>query len=316
MSKGSRGDFVQDGIYTPFISRRHLKNDTSVNGKAVVTRMYERILTEMCVNRFEWDGMPDTIDLRFLEKTLFYNALSVFYFDTEYDRFMALRASGNGPINMYDNPTQFTVYGNQLFTKQLKANECVPIWANYLRVPDWDIIRIYSRRLAEADITLEINALSRRHPFVISVDNNERLSLVNAFRKVQEGHPVIFGTESFNPTSLSEKMNLLNMTVPNGSLTEMMEYKLRAWNEALSWLGIMNVNSTKRERMVTDEASGSAGNVLASRAVCLNARQEACDAINDKYGLSVSVAWRLDDNYVPDMPAISSTSLSEMNPNG
>lgn len=313
MSK-KKVDAVSDTIYTPFVTQGNFKRDPSLGRKQLITRMYERILTEMCMNRFKWEGLPGSIDVRFLEKTLFYNGLSVFYFDDEYDRFMALRGAGSGPVNMYDNPTKFVVYGNHLFTRHLEANECVPIWSNYLRTPDWDIIRIYSQRLAEADITLEINALSRRHPFVISVDNNERLSLVNAFRKVEEGHPVIFGTETLNPTALAEKMNVLNMTTPNGALTEMMEYKLRCWNEALSWLGIMNVNSTKRERLVTDEANGASGNVLASRAVCINARQEACEMINDRYGLALNVTWRLDENFVPDIPNDLSVDLGALNP--
>ena len=46
-----------------------------------------------------------------------YDGLAVFYFDEEFDRFMALRATGLGQVNMYDNPTNFTVYGNQVFSR-------------------------------------------------------------------------------------------------------------------------------------------------------------------------------------------------------
>ena len=73
---------------------------------------------------------------------------------------------GSGQVNMYDNPTNFTVYGNQVFSKILDARHCVPIWSNYLRGADWDIIDIYSQRLAAFDRTLGVNMLSARHPFV------------------------------------------------------------------------------------------------------------------------------------------------------
>ena len=41
----------------------------------------------------------------------------------------------------------------------------------------------------------------------------------------------------------------------------------------------MNVNSEKRERMVAEEASGSSGQVLAMRAVAMNARKYACETL-------------------------------------
>ena len=140
------GDYVAESIYSPFTEDTGATRDRSSRRrgntrtkKARIARMYVRILTEMCMNRFKWEGLPDSIDPRFLEWTLFRDALSVFYFDKEFDQYMALRASGRDGVNFYDNPTGFTAYGNQVFSKHLKADECVPIWANYMRLPDIDV---------------------------------------------------------------------------------------------------------------------------------------------------------------------------------
>lgn len=269
-------------------------NDPATNKKSILEMMYTRVLTELCVNRFHWSGMPDSIDTRFLELMLFNQALSVFYFDGEYERYFALRATGVGKINMYDNPTSFTVVGNQFHGKTLPGNKCVPIWSNYLRIPDIDIVRIYAARLAEIDRTIEIKTLNSRNPVVIAVTKDERLSLQNAFRQVQEGQPVIFGTENFSPTELSDKMQVLNMGQERGDLLDMMTVKARTWNECMTLLGIENANTDKKERMITDEVSANEGQVLASRAVSLNARRIAAQQINDMYNLSVSVDWNLD----------------------
>ena len=66
-------------------------------------------------------------------------------------------------------------------------------------------------------------------------------------------------------------------------------------------LGIMNVNSEKRERMVVEEAAANSGQVLASRESFMKPRELACEQINEKFGLNVSCTWAVDDNAAPDM---------------
>lgn len=288
-------DKIRDKVYNPAIRPRKARNNAA-SDKANLTSMYTTILSEMCVNRFEWTGLPETVDVRFMEQILLCDALAIFYFDGEYDRFMALRGFGSGTVNMYDNPTYFTVIGNTMVNKRLSPKECVPIWANSSRIPDMNVIQIYAKRLAEFDTTLEVNMTAMRHPHVISVDTNERLSLVNAYKQVVEGQPVIFGTENFNPASLGEKISLLDLSLPPKTIEEVMQAKTRTWNEALTLLGIMNVNNDKRERMVVEEAAGAAGHVIAMRAVTMNSRERACHEINRMFpGLNVGVRWRLDE---------------------
>jgi hypothetical protein len=325
-------DWVASKIYRPF-NEGHgagYKLNPVQTRETQLIAMYERILIEMCSNRFNWVGMPDTVDLRFLEMTLLRDALTVFYFDEEFQRFMTLRATGLGEVNMYDNPVGYTVYGNQVFSRQLSGNECVPIWANQTRIPDWDIISMYSQRLAALDRTLEINMLSARHPFVFAVNNNEYNSMVQAFNKVVEGQPVIFGTEALSAESMAEKISLFDIGYKPNQIKDVMDAKVRTWNETLTLLGIMNVNSEKRERMVVEEASGASGQVLAMRAVALNERQRACERINKMYGLDVMCQWNLDEvttaknaalggvvgGLADQNPGLGSTDLEEMHKNG
>ena len=303
---GKRPDAVAETVYSPFL--RGTANPSS-NSRARLSRMYRRILMELCLARFKWTGLPDTIDIRFMETVLLRDALAVFYWDYEYDRFMVLRAMGLGNLNMYDNPTEFTVYGNAMLNKKLSGRDCVPIWANKLRIPEMDVIHLYARRLAELDRTIDINQLNTRHPVVFAVDVNERLSMVNAFRKVQEGEPVIFGTEMMGPAALGEKVSVFNTGQDKGVLTEILDVKTRTWNEAMTLLGIMNVNSEKRERMVVEEAAGASGMVLAFRGAAMGERQAACERINKMYNLECSVEWALDED-------LGSTDLEVMNPNG
>lgn len=298
MAAGKRPDYVGEYIYPTtagVTTGEHYVQNTAMAREQALIRMYQHTLTEMCSNRFKWSGMPDTISERYLEMTLFEQALAVFYFDEEFDKFLALRASGLGAVNMYDDPTGFTVYGNQLFSRQLSAADCVPIWANQTRIPDLEIVSIYSQRLAAIDRTFEINMLTARHPVVFAVDSNERKTFVESFNKVIEGQPVIFGSSQLSPENIANKVSMFDLGYKPGQIKDMQEAKARVWNECMTMLGIMNVNNEKKERMVVEEASGASGQVLAMRAVALNERVRAAEKISKKYGLEVTCEWNLDE---------------------
>ena len=82
------------------------------------------------------------------------------------------------------------------------------------------------------------------------------------------------------------------------------QLKTQIWNEALTYLGISNINVQKKERLITDEVSRNMGGVIASRYSRLNARQVACDKINKMFGLNVWCEYRDDyrelDNELED----------------
>jgi hypothetical protein len=297
-------DYVRS-IYDGF------RNNPERNRKAIEERMYLRIFTEIACARFKWVGLPTGIDERFLELTLFNRALAVFYFDESFDRYFALRASGTGKINMYDNPTSYTVIGNTMINKTLKGDECVPIWANFLRMPDWDIASVYATRISEIDRTIEINLLAHRHPFMMFVDDNEKLSVTNAFRQVKEGQPVIVGTTALGDM-MDQKVKLLDMKIDKDEVLNLQLVKGKMWNECMTFLGINNANQDKRERLVVSEVSANNSQVLMARNVALDARRQACEIMNRMYGLSVSVHWNVDiDNIAQEKAIESAAAITE-----
>lgn len=308
----SRPDFVKDYIYAPFL--KEMVFDPGTMRMEILTGMYARILSEMCMNRYHWTGLPEEIDPRFLEMSLFSQGLSVFFWDNEFNRYFALRGSGMGTPNMYNNPTEFIVYGNTMVNKTMKGDDCVPIWNNYLRTGDTDIVGVYARRLAEIDTTTEIDLIHMRMPVLLTADTNERKSVMDAYKQLAEGKPMIAEVSSATGLgTLQDKISSISTGIDKDYLPHVMEAKVKTWNEALTLLGIMNVNSSKKERMVVEEASGSSGQVLAMRAVNLQARKYACEWINAKYGLNVDVTWNLDDSAgTTDMQELN--PMTEMNP--
>lgn len=249
--------------------------------------MYQRVLTELSLNRFKWVGLPDSIDERFMELTLFRNALCVFYREESANRYLAVQGTGVGNVNMYNNPTEFQVIGNSMVNKRLGAKQCVPIWANFLRIPDHDIVYLYATKLAEVDRTIEINLKSMRQSQIMFVDENQRLSYVNLMRQHQEGQPLILGTPGMDLS----KIQVFNLGIDKDQVVNLMDVKARLWNEAMTLLGINNSNQDKKERLVADEVSANNDQVSAQRSVALKSRKIAAEQINRMYSLTISVDW-------------------------
>jgi len=276
----SESDEVGNGAYADFLSGGNFKNNPTRNRKTLMKRMYTRILTELSANRFKWTGLPDSVDPRFLELTLFYNALSVFYWDTTFDQFFSLRAAGSGYLNFVGNPTSYTVMGNNFVSKTLSAAQVVPIWANFLRIPDMDIVWVYAEKLAELDYTIEVNSKNARVSRVIVANENNRLSLINVERMLREGDETVM----IQNAALLDSIIPLNMQVPTNDIEKLHIVRTRLWNECMGLLGIDNANQDKKERLVAAEVGANDEQISATKAVNLNARKYACDQINKKYG--------------------------------
>lgn len=274
-------------------------NDPQANDQVMVEQMYWQTLTELCVNRFKWEGLPEEIDRRFIELNLHQQGLVIFFKEEKkYNRFFALAGTAMGTPNMYNNPTHFMAIGNTMIQEELDARHCVPIWANSLRIPQWRAINIYARKLAKADRTIDIMIDNLRYTRLVTGNANQRQSLVNIMRQVDDGQPLVYTTPNFDPASVQS----LDLGMHPESLPKLMDARNSLWNQAMGFLGINNANQDKRERLVASEVQANDEQVLAVRQGNLNARQYAAEQINRMFGLDVSVTYDQTDSMsvVPD----------------
>ena len=294
MSNRSRSNRPKQKAYKPVpfaethydLSAYRRQPNVARERKKVIEDMYFRIISELSTNRFKWKNLPNTVDERYLEMTLFQSALCVFYEDTNFG-YLALRGSGGGRWNMYDTPTSFTVTGNQFVNQVIPADKCVPIWGNRLRIPESDVVMVYATRLAEMDITIEVNARQMRRGYVITADESERLSFENIMRQHDEGQATVYGTRHLDMSKIS-----FFPSAPNeNAVVNMQVAKSKVWNECMTLLGINNANQDKRERLVASEVDANDEQVESTRNSALKARAAAAEAINRRFGLNVSVAW-------------------------
>ena len=302
------GDPVYTQFYAPHLRGTGRKNNPRNNDQTMGELSYIRIFTELCTNRFKWVGMPDSVDERYLEMKLFAGAGGiVFYWDHDYDKYLVQPIAEVGNVNHYDNPTWFNIASNGgVRPKQLSAKDCVPIWANYLRTPDIDIVLRYARRLAALDTSLDITALNMRHPKIAVTDPNNKQSMVNILRQIDEGQSsigVVNNVAGGGMGSIADNISVLDMGVPTGTLNELRTERTAQWNECMGLLGINNQGvSEKRERVQSAEVDANDEQVNATRNVAMNSRMQAASQINAMYeGLNINVVFNPDvTNYALD----------------
>lgn len=254
--------------------------------------LYQNMLWGLAEARFVWDGLPETVNERYLERVLHRHGLAVFFEDPRLHAFLALHAAGTGDVDIYGDPKTFRVTGNRYINREISSKDCVPIWTNRNRVNDQWVVSYYAAALAEAAETVRVNALNSRSPMILALSQEQRLAGENFYRQVAEGQPVIFTVKDDAGRGLAESVQALDNRQSPNAISDAIRVKKEIWDDAMLALGIQCAPPDKKERLVDDEVEAIQGQTAAFRGVAIGARQEAADAINERYGLNVSVHWR------------------------
>lgn len=271
MSKRKNREFWESGI---------LNNATF--------RQYYNRLVELSISMFEWKNLPDTIDPRFLELTLFTDGQAVF-FEDEVMGFLCLQNMLGGQFDVYRIPVDRRAYAVNGYQKRLDNTDSVIIWNNYLHTNSMLDVQMFAKRLYNLDRAIDVNANAQKTPILLLCDESERLSLENIYMQYDGNMPVIKAQKSLNPNAFT----VLNTDAPYVA-DKLYQLKTQIWNEALTYLGISNINITKKERLITDEVTRNQGGTIASRYSRLQSRREACKKINEMFGLDIWCDYRED----------------------
>lgn len=256
---------------------------------------YLNRLTELAISMFEWKNLPPTVDARYLELHLFETGCMV-YFNDEVMGNLCLDCITQGRLDVYGNPVLRRAYsGYNNYQKLLKESNSVIIWNNYLHTNSILDIRMFARRLYNLDRIIDVNANAQKTPVLVQGTEKQRLTLLNLYKEFDGNAPFIFGDKSLDPNGLKT----LQTNAPY-VCDKIYELKTQVWNEALTYLGISNINIQKKERLITDEVSRNQGGTIASRYSRLESRRQAVNKINEMFGTNIEVNYREDIQDVDD----------------
>lgn len=266
---------------------------------------YIEHLTELSISMFDYENLPDSVDWRFLELTLFDKGQALWFKDEVMGNIVTMFAS-NGPFNIYRVPINRHAYAVNGYQNDLDENNSVIIYNNLIRTNSVLDVKMYARRLYNLDRAIDVNANAQKTPVLIVCDQEQRLTMMNLYKEFDGNAPVVFGDKALDLSALK----VLRTDAPFVA-DKLFELKNQTWNECLTRLGISNVAFQKKERMVSDEVIRSQGGTVASRYSRLEARRQAIEKINDMFDLDIEVNYREDFRQTDDENMITTDTEEE-----
>ncbi len=293
---------------------KRIKNDVK-NSLGFMCSLYDNVatyndyldrMTKICLSIFEWVNLPDTMDQRYLERSLFFNGQAVLLYDENYG-FINTNTSDNGYINIYGLPTQLNCYSDSnvfqsnrtrysglIKNPEEKSDYAVLVMNNWNRVPTAYTIQLFAERLTQAQLVCDVNINAQKTPIILLGDDKQKVTLENLYSQYDGSKPIIYGDKDLITNEAFKAIKTDAPFVANDIKT----YQQKIWNEFLSFIGVNNIEVEKKERLISGESSANNEFINLNLESYLEPRKKACDEFNKLFGLEgdkkISVRVRSD----------------------
>lgn len=272
---------------------------TSVTYSTWFNRLYN-----IAISRFEWLNLPETCNEKFIEQVLFFNGFMVGYKDTALNSYLIMPCTNNSVLDIFGYPAKVNAYGYNGYIAQnltpytitlgqeTTNADAALLYANYSRCPDLPAVLYFARKLTKIDRTIDVNINVQKTPYIISCGENQRLTVANMFKQVDNFEPAIMTTKFYGLNG-EKPINVMDLKPPFVA-DKMQVLKRQVYQEALTYLGIEANTSEKAERQVTEELTANMGETESMRQSPLASRKQFCKEFNKIYGTNIDVKFRSD----------------------
>lgn len=265
------------------------KNNTDFS--AIYSIFYQQ-LYNITTNLFTWYNLPNQIRSTFWETILISNGLGCMTDTKEFGLIMSACSVGNS-LNIYGNPTEVTLspFSNQFYNlKQLSltTNDFVVCYNDNTGMGLLNMVDFTARSMANVYMSILSNANQQRFSTVIQGNENSKMSYEIITSKVQGCEPFILLRNTNSNVLDIDNTKIINQNIPfvcdklNDTLNDL-------FNRFLSFCGINNLPSDKKERLLVDEVNINNESLNITKDTLLINRQYFCDNVNKKYGMNISV---------------------------
>lgn len=255
---------------------------------------FKKIATSL----FEWKNLPSSMDARYLELSLYYMGKACMLFDKDYG-FINTKCAFGGSLNIYGIPTSLNCWSYSYQTdrntyvgysdESNKDKIAILVMNNNQMIPTAPTLELFAQRLAETQRACDLNIRQQKFPRILLTDKKQELTMRNLVNQIDDNELNIFGDKNILSP---EAIRSIDTNAPYVA-DKLTDYKREIWNEALTFLGISNMDS-KRERMIVSESDSKNELINLNLQSYLITRKKACEEFNKVFGTNIDVVVRSD----------------------
>lgn len=121
------------------------------------------------------------------------------------------------------------------------------------------VLTVYAQRLANCDAALDLNIFNMKTPYIFKAsDNNVAESFKAMYDEISKANPAVFVDENIGSLTQKETSDMYMLKCKENYVADVIQNeKISILNEFLTLIGINTANTTKRERLVTDEVNSN-----------------------------------------------------------
>lgn len=221
-----------------------------VDGVANTSALYYRNkLLRMLLGRFEVENWPEEWDLDYAMTELF---LRGYFTITDTEIGVVPLHCGVAGNNVFNRPNRVIVANHVLGSfERVIGVDCALVRLQYDYHGIETMLQRYATMLAMCDSSLAVNILNAKVSFVAFAESKAQAeTMKKMYDNIAMGEPAVF--MKGDPSMRDQFM--FNNVKQNFVGAEIQDLKNRIMDEFLSEIGIKNVNTEKKERLVTYEA--------------------------------------------------------------
>lgn len=257
-------------------------------------------LVRIASNRFRWVGLPDSVNVKFLEMCLLRYGMATLAHPKSADGlWFGLMVGGiSGNLNAYGEPVSWQAMGVNAETMFDVDNTNGVIIYNSNQIysgvgsndSTWLALELFARKLAHYDRTEDVNLMMQQSAWFITCEQQKRQEAINLYKQISGFEPAVMTT----PNVQNEiGIDVIKTDVP--FIGDALNVGRRnVWNAAYEYLGIPHLSFEKGERMIEEEAEGNNAPTNIRLLDALQPRRRAAQQLSELMGTEIEVVYNTD----------------------
>lgn len=291
-----------------------LARENIYNKDLFLNNYIDDMLTK-CNQMFVYEGLPDTVPKRILEKYLTENGECIF--TKHNDKFVILIGGSGGELNEYYEPTKYIVANPYLkLTKEYTINsgdadDCILIRNDCKSRGLIPLLSKYAVMCNDCEISINMLTNNLRTQYLISAGDNKTKENADIFiKKLIDGDFSCIAENTF-----LDGVKVHNVTTNASYIKDFIELNQYLKATAFNEIGLDANYNMKRERLTAGEVELNTSILIPLADDMLEQRKQAVDAINKMYGLNIKVdlssVWKMQKETVENATAEQNTVTPE-----